>query len=129
MFKAYVKGNQLSKLDQDAYEKAKKNFYLLERQDEKLIQLWDKYRMWTLEELNATYKRLGVEFDSFSWESDYRRSHADNVLKLLEEKGILSTDEFQKKVAVIDDKVIPLIKSDNTTLYICRDLMAVLDRM
>lgn len=128
MYQAYVKGNELAEKDKEVYNKAKAVFNDLEQRREETINAWNQYREWTTEELSKMYKRLGIKFDEYSWESHYNRENAEEVLKLFEKQGTLSVDEKGRKVVKVGDKVIPLIKSDDTTLYLIRDLMAVLDR-
>lgn len=128
LFKAYVKGNRIVFEDDDAYKKALQIFSKMESGDENILKEWQQYREWTVEELKHLYSRLGVVFDEFVWESDYNRTNADTLLNILEEKNLLSIDENNRKVVTIGDKKIPLIKSDNSTLYLTRDLMALCDR-
>ncbi|KAK6620845.1 hypothetical protein RUM43_011141 [Polyplax serrata] len=128
LFKAYVKGNRIVFEDDDAYKKARQIFSKMESGDENILKEWQQYKEWSVEELKQLYSRLGVVFDEFVWESDYNRTNADTLLNILEEKNLLSVDENSRKVVTIGNKKIPLIKSDNSTLYLTRDLMALCDR-
>lgn len=128
LFEAYVVGNREAEKDNITYNMAKKIFIDLENEEEEIIKKWNMYNKWTMKELIYTYNRLGVTFDEYCYESAYKRKHGNEILKKLDEAGVLSVDHKGRKVAKVKNQEIPLIKSDDTTLYMFRDLLAFLDR-
>ncbi|XP_045191717.2 probable arginine--tRNA ligase, mitochondrial isoform X1 [Mercenaria mercenaria] len=76
--------------------------------------------------------RLGVTFTEYHSESMYNKD-AMSVTDRLKETGMLQTDSEGKGYIQIEtEKGIPdrvnVLKSDGTTLYITRDIAAILDR-
>lgn len=95
----------------------------LESGDKKLTTLWKKTRQWSLDEFYRIYKKLGVEFDVYFFESEEEKEGKKIVQKLLE-KGIAQKSDG----AVIIDleqyglKKFLILKSDKTSLYATKDL-------
>lgn len=95
----------------------------LESEDKKLTVLWKKTRRWSLDEFYRIYKKLGVEFDVYFFESEEEKEGKRVVQKLLE-KGIAKKSDG----AVIIDleryglKKFLILKSDKTSLYATKDL-------
>lgn len=75
-----------------------------------------------------TYSRLGVKFDKYSWESDYKADSISHILQLLKHSGHMTTDTEGRSVFNVDGKEVPVLKSDGTTLYLTRDIAAAVDR-
>src|SRR5690606_16352408 len=83
-------------------EEAKKNAPLIleaqqmlqqwEAGDEEVISLWKQMNGWVYKGFDATYKRLGVDFDKFYYESDTYLLGKDIIREGLE-KGVF----FKKK--------------------------------
>ncbi|XP_013108976.2 probable arginine--tRNA ligase, mitochondrial [Stomoxys calcitrans] len=130
LYKAYVKANKEALVDESIAEKARNYFKQLEsaQQSKKLGQQWQKYREYTLEELECVYKRLGATFDVYDWESQYSQTHIVQVLQALDSKSLLLPEKDGRKVVEVDDRRVPIIKSDGSTLYLTRDIAALLDR-
>ncbi|XP_075146167.1 arginyl-tRNA synthetase, mitochondrial [Haematobia irritans] len=130
LYKAYVKANNESLADKTIAEKARNYFKDLEseKQSSQLTQQWQKYREYTINELEMVYKRLGVSFDIYDWESQYSQKHISQVLKELENKNLLLPEKDGRKVVEVDGRRVPIIKSDGSTLYLSRDIAALMDR-
>ncbi len=89
-----------------------------------------------LEEL----KEIGIEFDSLAKESRYVFSgEVNSVLRMLEEKGLLHSDEtgakyidvseiFPEMAENLEDPKMYLTRSDGTSLYFLRDIAYHLDK-
>ena len=92
--------------------------------DEATIVLWRKMNGWVYHGFEETYKKLGVSFDKYYYESDTYLLGKDIIQKGLE------TDIFYKKEdgsvwvdltdAKLDHKI--LLRSDGTSVYITQDL-------
>lgn len=128
LYHAYIEANRLSEHDPSISERARAIFQQMECGDYEGMEKWTQYRKYTVEELQRVYKRLGVEFDEYNWESMYSRREIQSVIDLLRTKEMLSKDENGRAVIALENKTVPVIKSDGTTLYLTRDLAALMDR-
>ena len=92
-------------------------------------ELWQTFRDLSLEEFARVYDRLGISFDNLNGESYYSNQIPD-VVKLLEEKGLLEASEGAQVVRLDEYNLPPciILKSDGTTIYASRDIAAVLYR-
>ena len=84
-----------------------------------------------MDELKNSYHRLGVNFDVFEYESDYaKRSH--ELIQHLKSIGHVSeSDDGVHTIEVVKNNKplsVPLLKSDGSSLYITRDIVAALHR-
>ncbi|KFW86003.1 hypothetical protein N305_02469, partial [Manacus vitellinus] len=125
--------------DENTKKLAKDFFRKLEEHDEETLSLWKQFRDFSIEEYVQIYKRLGVHFDEYSGESHYREK-AQEVLKMLEDKGLLQKTTKGTGIVDLSEKkdlssVCTVMRSDGTSLYITRqvsssvDLAAAIDRM
>ncbi|KAM7359651.1 arginyl-tRNA synthetase, mitochondrial [Cochliomyia hominivorax] len=130
LYRAYVTANKEAEKDSSIAEKARNYFKDLEsgKQSEDLIKQWQKYREYTIQNLETVYKRLGVSFDVYDWESQYSQTHITSVIQQLERKNLLLPEKDGRKVVIVDKRRVPVIKSDGSTLYLARDIAALLDR-
>lgn len=128
LFDAYVKANKQCEDDPALRERALKIFADLEEGNKDALEMWNKIRQWTVEYLKNMYGRLGIQFDEYHWESSYGRKEVDGILEKIKKNNFLVTDDKNRICAQVDDKTIPLVKSDGTTLYLTRDIAAVYDR-
>ena len=129
LYKAYVYANNLSKEDPTINDKAREIFKLLEEGNDESLKEWEILRRHTVEELKKTYSRIGIKFDEYHWESMYNAKKLETLFSELERLQLLTTDEESRKVIRLGDKrIVPLLKSDGSTLYITRDIAAAIDR-
>jgi len=87
------------------------------------VELWKKMNSWAIDGWKETYRRTGVSFDQYYFESQTYLLGKDEILKGLE-KGIfyrepdgavavdLSAEKLDKKI---------LLRSDGTSIYITQD--------
>ncbi len=109
-------------------EKARETFKALEDGDKRVLALWEYFKEESLKEFMKMYEILNVKFDSYHGEAFYNDKMAD-VVKLLTEKELTEIDDGALIVRLNDDLPPALIKrSDGATLYITRDLAALLYR-
>jgi arginyl-tRNA synthetase len=95
-----------------------------EDHDEEVRSLWETMNNWVYEGFDATYKKLGVEFDKIYYESETYKLGRELVLEGLE-KGIFSKKEDGSIWADLSDKGLDqklLLRSDGTSVYITQDL-------
>lgn len=123
--KLYVKINNEEKDHPELAEESREAFRKIELGEKKYVDMWKWIREESLKESEQIYKLLNVSFDSYNGEAFYN-DKMDNVVKELEDKGLLIEDQGAKIVELGDSIPPALIKrSDGGTLYITRDLAAV----
>lgn len=129
LFNAYVNANRLAETDESFGERARTIFSQMENGELPDLDAWNQYRAYTVTELESVYQRLGVKFDVYAWESQYRKTKIQSTLDKLREMNLLRTENDGKQTFELDDaRRIPLLKSDGSTLYLTRDVAAVADR-
>ncbi len=97
--------------------------------DEENRQLWERFLPACLEEINATYDRLGVKFDHTLGESFYQPQLA-GVVQDLTAKG-LATESEGAMCVFVEGFAAPFIvqKKDGAFLYATTDLATIQYRM
>ncbi|XP_029053530.2 probable arginine--tRNA ligase, mitochondrial [Osmia bicornis bicornis] len=129
LYQVYVTANKLAESDPTLHERAKELFKQLELGDSTIYKNWQRIRHYTVEELEKTYKRIGVVFDKYEWESMYTAKNIQKILDLMEERQLLTLDNDNRKViAISNERTVPIIKSDDSSLYITRDIAAAINR-
>lgn len=128
LHQAYILANQMAEHDYSIHEKAKSIFNDLECGKSSNINEWSEFRTITVKELEITYKRLGIVFDEYDWESEYSIEKIQNVLKKLREIGLLQYKTDGSTVINSNNQEITILKNDNSTLYLTRDIAAALRR-
>ena len=126
----YVRINELCKKDEKVLEKCRENFRLLESKDKYCVDLWNKFKDLSMAEFNKIYDILNVKFDSYKGESFYA-DKMDEVIKKLDEKGVLTESEGAKIVDLTDVGIkTPCIvqKANGSSIYATRDLAAIMYR-
>jgi arginyl-tRNA synthetase len=120
----YVKFHLMSKEDASAEERAQELLRQWERGDPETVELWKKMNAWAVEGMKETYRRTGVSFDQYYFESQTYLKGKDEVLKGLEQglfyreaDGAVWADLSAEK---LDKKV--LLRKDGTSLYITQDI-------
>lgn len=130
LHKGYILANQLALQDSNIHKKAKSIFNDLEcdKSPPNIKHLWNKFRSITIKELEVVYNRLGVIFDEYDWESQYSIDKIQDLLKKLDEIGLLKLKEDGSTVIHSNNQEITILKNDNSTLYLTRDIAAALRR-
>ncbi|XP_078236534.1 putative arginine--tRNA ligase, mitochondrial isoform X2 [Pogona vitticeps] len=130
LFEVYTQVNKASEGEESIRNQAQDFFRKLEAHEEEAMSLWRHFRDISIEEYTKMYKRLGVRFDEHSGESFYHEK-SQEVLKLLDTKGLLRKTKEGKGVVCLSEKEDPVLvmRSDGTSLYLTRDLAAAIDRM
>ena len=98
--------------------------------DDEITSLWKKMNAWVYDGFDATYKNLGVNFDSYYYESDTYLLGKDTIAEGLE-KGVF----FKKEDGSIwidltedglDKKIV--LRSDGTAVYMTQDIGTAIQR-
>lgn len=110
-------------------DQAREVFKSLEDGNEEALSLWKKFRELSLVEFTDIYERLGIKFDYYQGESFYN-DKTNNVVRLLEDKNLLKLDDGALIVDLEKYDMPPALikRDDGATLYMTRDLAAVLYR-
>ncbi len=129
LLKYYVKFHEEAEKDPALEDEARHTFTLLENGAEEETALWQWFRDESLKEFNYVYDLLGITFDSYAGESFYS-DKMDRVVDILESKGLLKDSDGTQIVDLSEYNMTPALikKKDGSTLYIPRDLAAVLYR-
>ncbi|WP_103070976.1 arginine--tRNA ligase [Aquimarina sediminis] len=99
--------------------------------DEAVVQLWKMMNSWVYEGFDQTYKALGVDFDSFYYESNTYLLGKDNIKEGLD-KGVF----FKKEDGSVwcdltedglDEKLV--LRSDGTAVYMTQDIGTAIQRV
>ncbi|CAB0003670.1 unnamed protein product [Nesidiocoris tenuis] len=84
LYRAYVEAYS----DENNIEEARDLFMKLEIEDSEHMEKWERIKGVTCEYLRKTYDNLGIRFDEYSCESDYRATCIPHVIKKLEDENI-----------------------------------------
>ncbi|KAI9282720.1 hypothetical protein BY458DRAFT_497108 [Sporodiniella umbellata] len=130
LYDVYVKINEEAQSDDTISSQANSYFKRMEEGDSEALALWGKLREISINSYKEVYKRLGVEFDVYSGESEVG-SYIPKAFDLLEKKGLLK--ETEDKAYVVDLEAyglgkVPVKRADGTSLYMTRDLASILMR-
>lgn len=129
LLKYYVRFHEEAEKDPALEDEARATFTLLENGAEEEKALWQWFRDESLREFNYVYDLLGITFDSYAGESFYS-DKMDSAVAMLDSKGLLKDSEGTQIVDLSDYGLTPALikKKDGSTLYMTRDLAAVLYR-
>lgn len=129
LVRLYVKFHEEAENDPSLNDRARAEFAKLEEGDPENTELWKWFVKISLDECNRTYKRLGIDFDSYAGESFYTDKMQEQV-DLLREKGLLKIDNGASIVDLSEYNMPPclILKSDGSTLYPTRDIAAAVYR-
>jgi len=129
LYTAYVSANKLAETDSSVSDRARQIFNDLESDIGGAHEQWNIFKQYTVEELKRIYSRIGITFDEYHWESMYNAKNIKKTVTLMEKMQLLVRDEQNRKVVNLsNEKSVPIIKSDGSTLYIARDIAAAIDR-
>jgi arginyl-tRNA synthetase len=132
--KEYKKEIEVLLAEGQTEEEAKKNAPLIkaaqqmllkwEQGDSEVVALWEKMNGWVYQGFDVTYKKLGVDFDKYYYESNTYLLGKDTV-----EEGLAKGVFFKKEDGSVwidltadglDQKLV--LRADGTSVYITQDL-------
>lgn len=99
--------------------------------DEKVVQLWKKMNQWVYDGFAQTYKNLGVDFDSYYYESNTYLLGKE-VVQMGLEMGVFEKDpDGSVWIDLTDDgldrKIV--LRSDGTAVYMTQDIGTAIQRV
>ena len=99
--------------------------------DAEVVELWKTMNGWVYKGFEATYKALGVDFDSYYYESNTYLLGKDNI-----EEGLKNGVFFRKEDGSVwcdltedglDEKIV--LRSDGTAVYMTQDIGTAIQRV
>ncbi len=124
LYTLYVKFHAEAEKHPPLEDEARVWFNRLEKQDPEALKLWSRFRDLSLTDFRRIYKRLGVEFEYHTGESFYS-SMLDDTIREIKARGITVESEGALIVPLAEEIPPALLKkSDDSTLYLTRDISA-----
>jgi len=125
----YIRFHKEAKDDPKLEDEAREEFKKLEHGDPDAVEIWKMCLEYSLEEYKRIYKILNATIDHFTGESFYN-DKMEAALQLLEDKELteISREALIVNLEEYDLGAALLKKSDEATLYLTRDLAALLYR-
>ncbi len=126
----YVKYAKESQNNPKLEEEAQDLLIKWENGDEETIKLWQKMNKWAVDGIKETYKRMGIEFDVFEYESEVYQ-YGKEIVKEGLARGIFYKEEdgtiwVNNEDVGLDRKV--LLRGDGTSIYITQDIGTIVNR-
>ncbi|MDR1218069.1 MAG: arginine--tRNA ligase [Treponema sp.] len=122
--KWYVRFNQMSKEDPCVEEKAQDMLRKWEAGDEEVTALWKKMNEWAVAGMKETYKRTGVSFDAYYFESKTYLLGKDEIARGLEKGVFYKADDGAVMIDLSTEGLgeKALLRKDGTSIYITQDI-------
>nr|WP_294937042.1 arginine--tRNA ligase [uncultured Flavobacterium sp.] len=119
--------NSYSKIGAEVQEMLRK----WEAGNEEVVRLWKKMNQWVYDGFATTYKNLGVDFDSYYYESNTYLLGKE-VVQFGLEKGIFEKDPdgsvwIDLTAEGLDRKIV--LRSDGTAVYMTQDIGTAIQRV
>jgi arginyl-tRNA synthetase len=125
LWEFYVKFHEEASKNPSLEEKAREILRKYEvEKDKEIVKVWNKIVEWCIKGFEETYKKLGIDFDVYFYESDSRELGKKIVEDALK-KGIAFKSPEGAIVADLEKYGLPnivILRSDGTGLYITSDL-------
>ncbi|MFT4790802.1 MAG: arginyl-tRNA synthetase [Arcticibacterium sp.] len=110
---------------------AHKMLRLWESGDPETVSLWKTMNAWVYKGFEETYKRLGVSFDSYYYESDTYLLGKDVVAEGIENGVFFKREDGSVWIDLTDDgldeKIV--LRSDGTAVYMTQDIGTAIQRV
>jgi arginyl-tRNA synthetase len=131
LYQVYVQVNQLIKDDPEVDQAAKDYFKKMEQGDEAALKQWRRFRELSIDSYKHIYKRLNIDFDCYSGESQ-TEPFISQVYDLLKKHNLME-ESAEDGAWIVDLEKYKLGKptvrrADGTSLYVTRDLANILLR-
>lgn len=95
-----------------------------EQKDPEIIQLWKMMNGWVYEGFDATYKKMGVDFEKLYYESDTYLLGKEEVMKGVDKGVFFKKEDGSVWVDLTSDGLDQklLLRSDGTSVYMTQDI-------
>jgi arginyl-tRNA synthetase len=129
LFDLYVKFHQEAEKNPKLEEEARVWFKKLEDGDKEAVELWKRFKDYSLSDFQRVYKMLDISFDSYAGESFYDK-YINETIEKIKKRGL---SEISQDALIVDLEkyglpVCLLKKKDEATLYATRDITAAIYR-
>ena len=121
---------ELAKKQAPSIIKAQEMLLKWEQGDPEVVELWKTMNSWVYEGFNATYEKLGVNFDKNYYESNTYVLGKDDVIKGLE-NGVFYQKEDSSVWINLEDEGLDhklVLRSDGTSVYMTQDIGTAIQR-
>ena len=138
-FDKYLKGekDKPETAHPEANQMAEDMLIKWEAGDPEVHALWEKMNEWTFDGVKETYKRTGISFDKYYFESETYLKGKDEIMKGLEKGVFFKAEDGSVRIDVTDvvgkgkdgnnqEKV--LLRKDGTSVYITQDIGTAISR-
>lgn len=138
-FDKYLKGekDKPETAHTEANQMAEDMLIKWEAGDPEVHALWEKMNGWTFDGVKETYKRTGISFDKYYFESETYLKGKDEIMKGLEKGVFFKAEDGSVRIDVTDvvgkgkdgnnqEKV--LLRKDGTSVYITQDIGTAISR-
>ncbi len=99
--------------------------------DAETVELWKKMNGWVYDGFEKTYEKLGVDFDSYYYESDTYLLGKDNIEEGLKKGVFYRKDDGSVWCDLtdegLDEKIV--LRSDGTAVYMTQDIGTAIQRV
>ncbi|RZW42970.1 MAG: arginine--tRNA ligase, partial [Flavobacteriaceae bacterium] len=99
--------------------------------DDDVVALWKKMNSWVYEGFEATYKNLGVDFDSYYYESDTYLLGKEFIAEGLKKGVFYKKDDGSVWCDLtpdgLDEKIV--LRADGTAVYMTQDIGTAIQRI
>ena len=125
----YTKFHEEAEKDPLLDDEARETFTKLENGNAEEVELWQKFRDYSLAEFNRVYDMLGITFESYAGESFYS-DKMPAVIQELKDKNLLEESQGAQIVDLEADGLgaCLITKSDGSSLYATRDIATAIYR-
>ncbi|KAA2218409.1 arginine--tRNA ligase [Maribacter flavus] len=110
---------------------AQKMLQKWEAGDEEVVSLWKQMNGWVYDGFEITYKNLGVDFDTYYYESDTYLLGKDVVAEGLEKGVFYGKEDGSVWIDLtdegLDEKIV--LRSDGTAVYMTQDIGTAIQRV
>ncbi|KAL9058027.1 MAG: hypothetical protein Q9162_002019 [Coniocarpon cinnabarinum] len=114
-------------------EQARQYFKRMVDGDEEAVKTWRKFRDLSIKKYKETYARLNIYYDDYSGESQIQDASMEKAARILEgqkvseeSKGAVIVDLSRHGAKKLGKALVK--KSDGTSLYLTRDIGAIMER-
>lgn len=125
----YTKFHEEAEKNPALDDEARETFTKLENGNTEEVELWQKFRDYSLAEFNRVYDMLGITFESYAGESFYS-DKMPAVIQELKDKNLLQESQGAQIVDLESDGLgaCLITKSDGSSLYATRDIATAIYR-
>lgn len=125
LLEIYSRFHYEAQKEEGLHEEARAWFKKLEEGDPEARSLWSQFREISIQEFKRLYSLLGIAFDSYDGESFYQ-DKIPSLISRLRQKGLLVESQGAWVIPLDDYQMPPalILKSDEATLYLTRDIAA-----